>query len=423
MAQSNLVRYGTIALIIIFAIEIVAFLFMQNPYANIAPTPTPTPKVALENFDGVNATDGYVIATTNELLIVCNTTQDPSGLLKNATGVQSVSSDLANQRILIEMDKNSSEDETILGVKGILTQFCSPAIFKRAFVKLPDYLNFTSQDGKYKLLFSQDYQCLEQNSYIPCYAFVQSQTKANTTINLMVFVRLEGESVTLITAEEPRKASGLEFRVLENSAKVLEILGDSLASVDIPFEKRTDYTDESINSALNGSANLSDLQYDLRDEFIINSTENETLNSISLLSYVLTASISNSQIVAKVSSNFTNVSGVYSDLLALSIPKTKIQFPVSKLGIVYSTSEKADAAILRLFPSVQFKRKVRAQIIDLAKAQLELGSSLPSADVEYFTTKPSVGQEYPIMLSAVLQNGEVSYIGAQENTNAQLNST
>ncbi|MEK6843235.1 MAG: hypothetical protein AABY04_02000, partial [Candidatus Micrarchaeota archaeon] len=393
MAPSNLVRYGTIALIIIFAIEIVAFLFTQNPYSNQVPSPSPTPQITPVAFEGINSSDGFVVATSKELLIVCNTTVDTTPFLQNVTGVLSVSADPSNLRIGVEMKENYSDDDTILGIKTVLNPYCSPAIFKRAFVKLPDYLNFTSQEGKSRLLFSQSYQCLLQNTFIPCYAFVQSSTKANATINLMVFVRLEGDNVVLITAEEPKTQSGLEFRVLENSAKVLEILGDSLASVDIPFEKRSDFTDESINSELNGSANISDLQYDLRDEFIINSTENETLALISLFPYALSASISNSQIVAKVSSNFTNVSGVISDFSKLSIPKSKIQFPVSKLGIVYLNSNEADAKITKLFPKAQFKRKVRAEISDLSKAQTELGTSLPSTEVEYFTSSPKVGLE------------------------------
>ena len=262
MNQSKLLRYGTVVLIIIFAIEIVAFLFTNNPYSGEFPSPSPTITPVPETFEGFNITDALVTGIGRELLILCNTTGDPGPKVRALEGVLSVSYDPQNTRLGVGISENASIDEVVSLTKDALKEFCTPRIYKRGFINAGNYLNVSASDGSgvFRVISGSSLACLQQSTFAQCYAFVQPETQQNDTKVFNIFVRTVGGAVTFVTAEEPRMEAPIQFKATQTKGIVLGFLEESTASAKVAWKDRALISETKIRAALNDSVTITEFQ-------------------------------------------------------------------------------------------------------------------------------------------------------------------
>ena len=417
MDQSKLMKIGTVALIVIFAIEIVAFLFTQNPYQreipSVAPSATPIP----QSFQGINGTDAYVISIGRELLAVCNATSDPEAKVREIPGVADTSYDPQNLRVGIVVSQNFSIEDVASKTKKVLKEFCEPRVFKRAYVKVGSYLNLSSADGAgtSKVVTGSNLACLSQpGTYAQCFAFVQPETQANATIKMMVFVRMLGETIQFATAEEPRSVAPIEFKSANAKAVVLEVLGGAVMEVQIPWKSRNSISREEIIQKLNGTVNYTQVEYlPLIEITISNVTGNDTAAKINALSFVANVFEADT-LVVKVNGNFTDDALLVSELERIGVEDWQYSLPDSGLTVAFDYSPENEKAILLAIKPFTgaIKRQLSVELTDIEAAQSALGGVLPQTTFEIFATGANATDAIDIKLDAILQDGEIGYISA-----------
>ncbi|MFH1750250.1 MAG: hypothetical protein ABH863_01075 [Candidatus Micrarchaeota archaeon] len=417
MDRSKLIKYGTLALIIIFGIEIIAFLFTQNPYQNTIPTPIPSATPVPERFEGINSTEGFVISIGRELLVICNTTQNPEGAIRQVPGVQAVSFDSQNLRLGIVAKENASLDLVVAGTRGELQSYCTPRIFKRAFVKLGNYLNFTSASGgDSKVLAGANFQCLQQHSLSQCFAFVQPETQANSTVPLLVYVRMVGSVPEFITAEEPRRQSPLEFKSAQAEALVTEILPGAAVHASIPWKDRFEYSEGQISGSLNGSLNYSEFSYEPVSEItILEELDNATLGKLGNLSFVQSVFPSDGGVIVQVKGGFNDEELLIGGFDDLNISSSEYEIPISFLSFIFDYSPEAEIAVSKALPKgTPVLRGVVAEITSIESAEGQLGGKLPEPQITLFARNATINSTILVSLNAIVQDGEISYLAGQE---------
>jgi hypothetical protein len=420
MDREKLIKIGTIALILFFVLEIVYMYFSSNPYANnnLTPTPSPIPSAEPTRFEGFNSTEAYVISIGNELLMLCNTTQDLDLIVGKVIGVIGVSYDPQTTRVGVAVAQNASMSDVIKALKATLKPLCTPLIYKRAYLKVPDVINFTDANGnETKIIFGDQLQCLQAPSFAQCFAFVQPDTQENATAEMVIYARLLGDSVEFISAEEPRKSQPLEFRNAKASAIVSLQLPQLIASAQIPWEGRLKINATSINQTLGSKLNFSEVKYTLGEQVYVNSTDNATFQKIQNLSYVAIAYLEDQiRIVPK--SNYSNKNQIESDLEGFGLMPSQIKFDTSTLTIDFeqtNTSEKIVLdAIKPIKPKIQ--QLVIADLLDVPSIEKEFGETLPRTKLKLYVTNSTINSTFEVNLAAMLQDGNFAYFDGTESS-------
>ncbi len=418
LERNDLIRWGTIVLIIIFAIEIVAFLFTSDPYqGSEAPTPSALPSIEPASFEGMNASEGYVIAIAQQLLVICNTTQDVGPELRAILGVDAVSMDPTYGRIEIEASGNASIEAIAKEAKGILKNYCTPTVYKRAFVRVDGLLNFTSQDGQTKLLSGSNLQCLERASFAQCFAYVQPETSENSTIGLLIYIRTTGDEVTFVTAEEPPSAvaNQLAFRSEKSSGTILEVGIGAAALVKLPWDKRYDFSEEDVRSSLNSTLNITELQISRQDSITLNATDNETLFAVQNLSFVLSASFGENGITLEPQANLTNKTMVLLELEPI-LDLGKVKLPATTINLAYDHSDDANFAVEDYFSlfEIAFKRQISVELNEPAELEEIFDAPLPQTQFTLYAANTTVNTSIDLYVTAITQGGEMTYVNAFE---------
>ncbi|MFH0971200.1 MAG: hypothetical protein V1835_01390 [Candidatus Micrarchaeota archaeon] len=422
MDRGKLIKYGTAALILIFAIEIVAFLYTQNPYSGTQTEASPEPTVLPTStvFDGINTSEAYVLGIGRELLVICNTTADVEPEIRKLDGINGVSSDPNNALFSISLTENASIDDVIKTLDRNLRQICKPAIFKRGYVKVGDLLNFTSSDGNSSILLSgSNLQCLQQPSFSQCYAFVQPETQENSTITLLIYIRKSGDTIPFVRAEEPAQQKPLAFTNAEGEAHIDELLENAGETFKIPWAQRNDYSEDFAKGKLNSTVNITSVTYSKESGFTINTSSNETLQKLLNMSFIQTVSESESEISAVAQDNFSDQNLLLDELAEIGVDRSLVQFPDSTLSIAFEYSESAveevESAFLPLKPVAS--RKILATLLNTDEIEAQLEAILSSKEVTFYATNATVNATIPVSISAIVQGNEILQIVAQETTN------
>ncbi len=423
MDKNTLLKYGTAALIIIFAIEIVALLFTQDPYGGVEPIPSPSPTPVPEQFEGVNVSEAYIIGIGREVLAICNSTEDVTGKIEGIDGVQSASYDPNGGRLGIAAELDADVDQIIADAEIELTDNCNAIFFKRAFVRVGGRLNFTSLDGtKSKMVLGSNFQCLQQSSFAQCFAFVQPESRANDTVELTIFVRMLGEGITFVTAEEPYTPKPLELKSADAEAVIIDFAAAATAEIGIPWAQRNAYSQKEAIELLNGSANYTQLDYRKRSELLLKAEpSNKTIELIGNLSYVVDViPLEEEGVIIQVNENFSNSTLLQAEMEKLGFEFSQIEAPESIIAVSFEYSEEDEAAIRAAFSKqkVAIRRMVFAELVDPAIPEEELGVKLPTTVFDVFAANASINSTLIITLNAIIQGGEAVFVSAEESKNS-----
>ncbi|MFH1257985.1 MAG: hypothetical protein V1658_03540 [Candidatus Micrarchaeota archaeon] len=404
-------QIGTVVLILVFVIEIVAYLFTSNPYQQDgAITPTPVPTLSTEIFEGINVSDAYIVGVGKELLIICNTTQDVGPTIYNVSGVSAVSFDPSNDRVGVDVRQNASTEDVGREIKAELSAFCTPHIFKRAFIKLQDVLNFTDQQGGSKLISGSSLQCLQQpQTYIPCYAFVQLGTEENIATSFATFLRLKGDMIDFATSEEQQVSQPFRFNAATATGRVAGLLDEASASVSIPWEERLKYDAGNMALYLNSTVNASTVEFSIEDTIVLNTSSNETLEKAGNLSFVLSSIPSESTIVLQVGKNFTDEVSAVEGLQGIGVPESEIIFPESTItfGFIYFEGSHPIISEYFLPYEAEFARNVLVELDDPAAVEEGMGAAPIENSYEVFALNATLNSSINIIVNAILQGEDV----------------
>lgn len=418
MDRSKLMQYGTVVLILIFAIEILAFLFTQDPYSGSVPSPSPSSTPIPVPFEGLNSTSAYVLGFGRELLVLCNTTSDPTPLLANVSGIQAASFDPQAIRIGISLTENASAQEVLRSTTLALSPVCTPFPYKRAYINVGEMLNFSSFDGSTsKLLFGASFQCLQGITFTQCYAFVQPETQENSTVQVTLYVRTLGDEVQLLTAEEPAIPKLPETKVLEAQSRILLLFDSAVASANLPWEDRNSLNEEKVAVLLNNTINLTKIEYVPQNEImLLNVSENATIDLIKNLSFVKSVFPLEDRLIVQPFENFTDREEAIAALLALGINSSQIDFPDSEMSLEYVIDEGSIGKIEKVLApfEVTERQKVLADLLDVQKVESDLGARLTYTTFEILAPNPKLNATVLLELNAFVQDGKLLFISAQQ---------
>ncbi|MFH1107557.1 MAG: hypothetical protein V1787_06735 [Candidatus Micrarchaeota archaeon] len=374
MKRSTILRWFTIAMIVLFVAEIIFIGVNQSGQGNDQPTPTPPVITAAPQaeFNGNALAMAGVAGLGDELLVRCNSSS-AYALMLGAPNVTGVTSDTERGIYDVSLVRGTDALEVSRILNRLLANLCDVSVMRFAFLSFNDSVMFSSQtDNASQSLPPQAFSCLSDQSG-RCFALVNPTTRAGDHIEVSMFVRLVGGDLErLLVQEQQSPISSVKTIPAQGTVASLEPL--TAAFADIPWAKRQ-VDQEAVEAAL--GVGIEEFNYFPDSSFSLPLQDNDTADALGNLSFAESVSQRETETLVFVAGNFSDEALAKSSLLLLGVNATPV-FPVSKLSLLANTSdENATAAALEEFFGVPvvIKRAASVELADVPSLEKELGAS------------------------------------------------
>ena len=285
MEKADVLKYFTIAMIVIFGLEILSTIFLSAPATdNTIPTPLPpaipTPGAA---FSGTGQTQASVLKLIASVAVNCDTKNDSVVVISRLAGAGIANAVYSSATTLIgKADVNRTDLEA--NATSALSGICTPVLSRFAALEVVSDATFTSDSNQSKLVPKAGLACFASPTQ-QCFAVVNLDAKEGETVPILVFVNMQGSVIIQAVAEEfhgqPEQPQ-YEIKRVPANATVVELLTVWAGFSDIPFEKRG-FDSSTVARQVNGTAEIIEFDYQQDNTIFINGTGEPELAAISRL--------------------------------------------------------------------------------------------------------------------------------------------
>ncbi|MBU1197705.1 hypothetical protein KJ765_04290 [Candidatus Micrarchaeota archaeon] len=340
MKKESLLKWFTIAMIVVFAFEIVLIGIPSGGF-DATPTPSNIPTATLApEFVGSATTEAVITGFGTEFLARCNTTEPVAVLLRDVEGITNAVQDPSTQLISITMAADANVSESTQSIRELLQPYCTPLLLRQALLEFEEDVEFTSGNdpNETKTISKRSIECFS-NPFAGCYAFVFPHRTTGQTIDVNIFGRFQGSTPVQVFAEE-LLGSTIRIETVFANGTISAIENRGQVNADLPWENRwiniTIFQDEmleqgdfseTVNYAPNSLVRIS------------GNVSNDTLEALNNLSMIETASVrlddpDHPEVVLIVNDNYTRKTRLLELLNALEIDEDRVSFEVTKFSSI-----------------------------------------------------------------------------------------
>ncbi|MFH1199430.1 MAG: hypothetical protein V1708_00005, partial [Candidatus Micrarchaeota archaeon] len=333
MQKSTILRYFTVAMIILFVAEI--FFIGINSGSSNDSTPTATPPVVsvapVESFVGNAIAQAQVAGLGDELLVMCNSTS-AAAAVRAFEKVQSVSYDPSSALLDVRLYAKTDVPALAREIRSSLSGYCDANVLRFSILSFPDSVEFASADNKTQNVPARGLNCFSDGSG-RCFALLNPSSRVGDNVSVSMFLTLQGGQLERLLVQESAPLSAMQS--VFATGEVLSVSGQ-IAFAQMPWTRRALDENSTKATALGAGANVSEFNYFPDSSIVLPALGNETLSRVANLSFVKSALPREGLTYVSVDANFSNESAAAEAFAAAGVNATP-EFPASRLSLAFDS--------------------------------------------------------------------------------------
>ena len=427
MEKEKIMQYFALAVIAVFAVEIILPIFTaQNQNVNATPTPIVTAKpTVVPKFAGSAIAKATIDVLYATMVTLCETNASTEEIVNKFSdaGLEKVS--FASGNVIVSSPNattamEDAEKKLIVNLQG--TCAVKPRVMRAAGVSFGEtvqlYSNPADPNSASKNVTPRDFYLYSLRENKALQGFISVGRNVNDTVSAVVYAELTGSAITKIYVEE--QASAAETLNVLAEGKAEELLSDGVVFAELSWEKRGANLEE-LKSTSGGFA-IKELNYIPSRSIGISGNYSNVSSEIGNLSFVDFAREENGTILVFAKNDFYDSGMALSELEKLGVKKEDVSLPVSKMSVYFNATDfaKAEDAMKKALEGkgaekISFKRKAIVRFSDKALLERDIGAAIEKDAIQAWVSSATKANETIVLqVTANLQLGELGSMSVQQ---------